>query len=334
VFDLDDLSAFAGPARQAIRNAASRLDLLHGDIEGTVGMAKEMAETVAKAVVDALGGTYGSNVDMPKLARQVLDLFETEPAGLQGRTSLGRLGGGLTSTVVGLAELRNTDGTGHGRASTSDLDPAHATLARDAAIAWCRWALATTARILRQREKLDRAVNELAGERVFYRNEFPETLDRIGLQQLNERYQHKFGLAVGRRWNVGGTFLADEDVIQPMAAGTVEYPAAFAAGVIEGLLLDGDGFIRTSTRNVDSLIAITGRLGAEWRERVFADLADRSQDASLSFAFDDASQSYAIDRLRELAQSDESPGVRDAAAHIANRIERLRSALSSPDESG
>ena len=46
---------------------------------------------------------------------------------------------------------------------------------RDAAIAWCRWAIATTARILRQREKLDQAANELAGGRVFYRNEFPET---------------------------------------------------------------------------------------------------------------------------------------------------------------
>jgi hypothetical protein len=332
VFDPDDLSAFAAPARQAIRNAASRLEVLDGDIEGTVGMAKEMAETVAKAVVDALGGTYGSNVDMPKLARQVLDLFETEPAGLQGRTSLGRLGGGLTSTVVGLAELRNTDGTGHGRASPSDFDPAHASLARDAATAWCRWAIATTARILRQRAKLDQAVNELAGERVFYRNEFPEALDRVGLQQLNERYQHKFGLAVGRRWNVGGTFLADEDVIQPMALGTVQYPAAFAAGVIEGLLLDGDGFIRTSTRNVDSLIAIAGLLEPEWKERAFADLADRSQDAGLSFAFEDASQGYAIARLRELARGDESPRVKEAANQIADRIESLRSASSSPDE--
>jgi hypothetical protein len=329
MFDPDDLSAFAAPGRQAIRNAGARLEALDGDVEGTVGMAKEMAETVAKAVVDALGRTYGSNVDMPKLARQVLDLFKAEPAGLQGRPSLGRLGGGLTSTVVGLAELRNTDGTGHGRALPSDLDPAHAALARDAATAWCRWAIATTARILRQRAKLDQAVNELAGERVFYRNEFPETLDRIGLQQLDERYQHKFGLAIGRRWNVGGTFLADEDVIQPMAEGTVEYPAAFAAGVIEGLLLDGDGFIRTSTRNVDSLIAIAGRLAPEWRERVFADLADRAQDAGLSFAFEDASQGYAIGRLRELALSDESPRVRDAVAQIADRIEHLRSLPSS-----
>jgi hypothetical protein len=76
-----------------------------------------------------LAGTYGSDVEMPKLARQVRDLLETEPAGLQGRTSLGRLGGGLASTVVGVAELRNTDGTGHGRATPSELDPAHATLA-------------------------------------------------------------------------------------------------------------------------------------------------------------------------------------------------------------
>ena len=332
MFDPDDLSAFPAPARQAIRNSASRLEVLDGDVEGTVGMAKELAETVAKAIVDALGGTYGSNVEMPKLVRQVLELFHTEPAGLQGRTSLGRLSGGLTSTVVGLAELRNTDGTGHGRASPSDLDRAHAALARDAAIAWCRWAMATTARILRQRKKLDQAVTELAGERVFYRNEFPEMLDRIGLQQLNESYQRRFGLAVGRRWNVGGTFLADEDVIQPMAAGTVEYPPAFAAGVVEGLLSDADGFIRTSTRNVDSLIAIVGRLRPEWRERVFADLADRSQDAGLSFAFEEDSQDYAIGRLRELARSDVSPRVRDAAAHIANRIEGLRSAPTTPDQ--
>lgn len=234
--------------------------------------------------------------------------------------------------MVGLAELRNTDGTGHGRASPSDLDPAHAALARDTSIGWCRWAIATTARVLRQRAKLDQAVNELASERVFCRSEFPETLDRIGLQQLDERYQRKFGLAIGRRWNEGGTFLADEDVVQPMAAGTVEYPAAFAAGVIGGLWIDSDGFIRTSSRNVDSLIAIAGRLEPEWRERVLAALADLSQYAALSFAFEDASQDYAIGSLRELARSDESRRVRDAAAQIADRIERLRSASSSPGE--
>jgi len=325
-FDKTDVAELPKSARTAIEQALGRLDraATFNDVEGVVGASKELVETVAKAVVDALGGSYGSDIDMPKLAKQALEVLGLHPAGLQDRHSLRRLSSAQVSMVTALAELRNTDGTGHGRAAPSNLDAAHATLARETAISWCQWTLAAARRVLRGRVALDEVLSDIAGARVFHRGEIPTFLEEHRLPELGEENQRKLGLAAGRRWSSGGTFLMLEDLIEPLAAGKAEYPAAFAEGVLEGLVLDHNGYVRTTRRNVFLAVQIGMRLPADRGGRVFDELADRVDDALLSQAFDEEPQAEALDELRGLAPDlEDHPAIQAALIRIAQRIELL-----------
>ena len=124
----------------------------------------------------------------------------------QGHRPRQRLGSSLATAVAqAMGEIRNTDGTGHGRARRSDLHVADALLARDAAEAWCSWTLATASRIFGTRAGLDQAIVDIGGDRVFSQGNLAAYLDALGLQDLHEADQRKIGLAVARRWTVNGT---------------------------------------------------------------------------------------------------------------------------------
>jgi hypothetical protein len=328
-----DLKELQSPARRAIRQAAARLRRAAeaDDVEGIIGASKELVETVAKCVIDAFGDTYGSDAKVHSLAGQAIDVLEG-PAGLQGRASLKRLGGGLVSVVVGIAELRNSDGTGHGRAWPSDVDPSASRLAQESAQAWTDWILAVAGNSLRHREAIELAVEEVAGARVFHRDELPAFLEALSIEDLDERYQQRLGLAVARRWSVGGTFLAFEDVIEPVASDQMTFPEAFTTGLLEGLLLDQDGYLRTTPKSLRALIAIANRLESETATRVLTDLADKADEAQLSYAFDYADVIEAINMLNAYAM-----GLEDAATIAVARIGgRLNTLLEEelPNEEG
>lgn len=104
-----------------------------------IGAAKDLAECVCNVVIDALGGTYGSNVKMPKLVSETLHVLDLHPAGLQNHPALQRLSQSVGGMVQAAAELRSTDGTGHGRSQETNLDPDHAALVGLSTLAWCRW---------------------------------------------------------------------------------------------------------------------------------------------------------------------------------------------------
>jgi hypothetical protein len=325
MFEAKDLKEFQPPARVAIENASGRLEraVEAKDVEGIVGASKELVETVGKAVVDALGGTYGSDVKVHKLAKQTLELLGLHPSGLQDRESLKRLTSAQVSTVMAVAELRNSDGTGHGRAAPSDLDIAHATLAREAAVSWSAWTIAAAKRVLHGRAAHEEALTDLAGGRVFYRNEIPRFLDELQLSTLADEDQRRVGLAAGRRWNVGGTFLMLEDMIQPLATGAKVYPPAFSEGVLEGLILDHNGYLRTSAENASLAVQIANRLPAEGRGHVLQELANRVEESLLSQSFGDQERNEAIAELRRLAEAQADPASLDALVRIADHIELL-----------
>ena len=100
---------------------------LESDPEQAIGSAKELIETVMKTVL----GDPHSRDDVPKLIKRTraklrLDTSDAIPK---------RMVSNLSQLVVGVAELRNLAGTGHGRAGSQEPDAAFARLAVDAAIA-------------------------------------------------------------------------------------------------------------------------------------------------------------------------------------------------------
>jgi hypothetical protein len=103
------------------------------DPEIAIGQAKEMLETVMKAIL----GQHGPNSDIDiiklvKLTREQLGLDGGGSSTYRNRTL-----SNLTQLVEGINKLRNLYGTGHGRSRAGETDPAHARLVVDSAAALC-----------------------------------------------------------------------------------------------------------------------------------------------------------------------------------------------------
>lgn len=324
--DIDDLLP---SAQDAILAAQGRLHraVEADDVEDIVGKSKDLVETVSKIVIDTLGGSYGSDIPLTKLAKEALDCLEPHPIALQGRGPLRQLSGSMISVIQAIAELRNRDGTGHGRSAPSNLDQTHALLIRDAADLWCRWVLATARRA--QRAPLDDFIGDISGPLTLHRGTLPALLQDIGITHLGDDDQRRVGLAVARRWSVNSTVMPVWDVIDPVANGELEYPAAFNEGLMEGLLLDHNGYLRmgVSDRNgvsdIDRAVSIGLRLPAYRRRQAFQRLADRVEDARTSYRFTGEQQDHAAEQWRGLARQQNDASIRESIDRIATRIETL-----------
>jgi AbiJ N-terminal domain 5/Abortive infection C-terminus len=144
-----DLSALADPG--AIEDHLRRIQLsVVADPGHAIGVAKELIESTAKLVLDALGEPFDDKADVPTPVKQAQSALALHPSTLapttKGAESVRRILAGLSNIAVGVAELRNLYGTGHGKTQrVAGLGPRHAQLAVDAASTYCRALLATLA---------------------------------------------------------------------------------------------------------------------------------------------------------------------------------------------
>ncbi len=104
------------------------------DPELAIGTAKEFVETICKTILDARGGTYGPDDGAARLAKLTLKALQLTTDGLSAEraavNAIRRVVGGLGSIAQGLAELRNLQGTGHGKSAWQErAEPRHARLA-------------------------------------------------------------------------------------------------------------------------------------------------------------------------------------------------------------
>ncbi len=123
--------------RHLVRIAAS----VDADPEQAIGAAKELIESTTKLVLTTLGEPFDERSDVPGLVKQAqraLLLHPEDVAATQsGAETIKRLLGNLSQVAVGVAELRNLYGTGHGRSQLSGLKPRHAHLAVGCASVYC-----------------------------------------------------------------------------------------------------------------------------------------------------------------------------------------------------
>ena len=140
---LDTLRDSAG-----ISDAFRRIDLLlDDDPAGVVGAVKELIESTAKTVLEHLGETLTGQEDLPHLiskAQEELGLAVSKvDEGLDSAAPVKKILGGLKGIAIGITELRNAEGSGHGRTRRTNLTPRHARLAVNAGRAWCEIILDT-----------------------------------------------------------------------------------------------------------------------------------------------------------------------------------------------
>lgn len=120
------------------RQIARLRDAVDKDPALAVGTAKEMLETTCKAILERRDIVVDSSWDVAELlkrTRKVLKLVPDDiPDSAKGSETIKRLLSNLGQVGIGLAELRNLYGTGHGRTGAGGLSPRHARLAVGSAV--------------------------------------------------------------------------------------------------------------------------------------------------------------------------------------------------------
>ncbi len=124
IHDVADLNRHAARIRSGIVS----------DPAQAIGSAKELLETVMKTILGK--DEPGTSDDINVLLRHVREQLDLDPksAAAGANATLKRTLSSLGQIVVGVAEVRNLHGTGHGRTRSKDLQIAHARLVVNAAI--------------------------------------------------------------------------------------------------------------------------------------------------------------------------------------------------------
>lgn len=141
------LGALADPS--AIREHLERLNTtMDNDPSAAINTAKSLIESTCKLVLTELGEEYAANADVPQLvkaAQKALKLHGAQVAPTApGADTVKRILSNLSQLAIGVAELRNLYGTGHGRTeATVGLGYRQAHLAVGSATVFCRLLLET-----------------------------------------------------------------------------------------------------------------------------------------------------------------------------------------------
>lgn len=124
---LDSLSGRS--LSQALRGYVNRAKKGIEDAALAVGTSKDLMEAVAAHVIQELWGRYPSTANFPSLLGQAfiaLEMATPEQAPAQGEHQRCRMERSLYETACSINNLRNKQGTGHGRPWVPDLRPAEA----------------------------------------------------------------------------------------------------------------------------------------------------------------------------------------------------------------
>jgi hypothetical protein len=144
--DLEPIKALSESINvSSIRDHIRRIEQsVDSDPAQAIGSAKELVETVSKVVLQHFGQPSEGYDTVQRLAKEALKClpFTKDPASeTRAVASLKQVTSGLGQIVGGVAELRNAEGTGHGRIATGNLESRHARLAVTAASALCTFML-------------------------------------------------------------------------------------------------------------------------------------------------------------------------------------------------
>ena len=120
---------------------------LESDPAAAIASCKELIESLCKIILDEQSVVYAAGEDLPDLFKRVTDLLglsaDAVPDDAKASQTVRMILRTLTTTVRGLAELRNQLGLGHGRSRPSPALTRHARLALNSTVAVTEFVLDT-----------------------------------------------------------------------------------------------------------------------------------------------------------------------------------------------
>ena len=240
--------------RAAMSAHIERLDAARdrGDLSGVVGCAKELAESIARVVLDVRGQVLSDSSDFASIITAAHKAVGRQPGeGLAGSDeSVRKMAQSAKGLVTELAQLRNAVGTGHGRATLPPVVEEQARVATDATIVWARWMLGRLPSYLLS--DVHDLIKRLGG-RTFRKGHLMARLEAVDLSSLTPEDAQALGVAVGRR-TVRKTFLVKIEGVDPAIAYPERYPAAYRAGLVRGLLFNEQGALCTQASAVSLVV--------------------------------------------------------------------------------
>jgi hypothetical protein len=215
-----------------------------GDDGQAIGYLKCGIEALAKIVLDLDGSPADSNANFDSTVKGAHDLLAGQVGHeLAPGTPFGNMATSARKIVVSMSNIRNTYGSGHGRARQPELTDEVLALAMDGTMLWLRWAFRRVDYFaLGRPETLIRdLVGDPDGVAVFYSGDLAGRLVDANLPTADPRHVRAIGVAVGQR-AARETFNVRIDGIDaPIADPDVErWPPAYRLGVARGLLFGPD----------------------------------------------------------------------------------------------
>lgn len=264
----------------AVEDGLARISRAQRDSDwpAAVGAAKELCETVAKVVLASRHDEVPSDfAPLITAAHKVLARHPTQAT----ERSMRDMAAAASKLVTPLAELRNAFGTGHGRAVVAPTLLEHAMLATDAAMTWTRWALWRLDDVLAN--SVDRLISDLTTGETFTRGLLAQRLQSADLDSLSDEDLMRLGRAIAHRGAHGNTFVVAEDGIEAVVSDPDRYPAALRRGLIAGLFVDVNGYVRARPQDVAKAQALAVSLGDS---NYLREVAAAVEGADFSYAMD------------------------------------------------
>lgn len=137
-------SAFLKKRKQEIQNVLTeeyvvrQINIMESSVESSpelsIGTSKELIETICKTILQEREIEIDKNWDLPKLLKETSNKLKLTPKEIpnevKASATIKKILGSLSTVVYGIAELRNSYGTGHGKdAKFKGLNSRHARLA-------------------------------------------------------------------------------------------------------------------------------------------------------------------------------------------------------------
>lgn len=249
-----------GQAWTAIVGHRDRLAEAVGGTDGSLilGRAKELAESVARVVITERGEVAPAATDFPALVDSAHAVLKRQPgAHLSGDPELRNLVQSAMKIVKSVGVIRNTFGSGHGRAREPVVEQEMVDVVIPATMLWVRWALRRLAPlILGQPATL---IGDLLDGAVFYKGNLAERLRAANIADLDTSIQQKLGNAVGIR-AMRDTVLVQAEGVQACANSDSleDWPPHYRRGVVDGLLFDENGNARPTRWAIERMPGLLG----------------------------------------------------------------------------